>query len=83
MLQEDPKGPRAVLAQADPSFKASCFAPGHTPAYFLCPGQAAPFLPGQPLSTPPPNLQAIPLPTKKLAQPKGEPGPQDILAPDF
>lgn len=27
--------------------------------------------------------QAMPLPTRKPAQPKGEPGPQDILAPDF
>lgn len=83
MLQEDPKGLRAVLAQTDPGFKASCFAPGHTPAYFLCLGQVAPFLPGQPLSPHHHHLQAIPLPTRKLAQPKGEPGPQDILAPDF
>lgn len=76
MLREHPKGPRTVLAEMDPSFMASCFAPGHTPADFLCLGKAAPSLPGHP--SPPTNTtpRPFPCPQGNWPSPRGSQGPR-------
>lgn len=75
MLQEHP---RAMLAQMGFMFSSlahSCLLPLSREGWSLS---------AQPLLFPHQHhLQAIPLSARKPTQPKGEPGPQDILAPDF